>query len=79
MPFARISVEREVPEERIYLFYVMYLLCLTGLLGITITGDAFNLFVFLEISSLSSYVLISLGRDSRALTAASNSSSTPSE
>ena len=70
MPFARISVEREVPEERIYLFYVMYLLCLTGLLGMAITGDAFNLFVFLEISSLSSYVLISLGRDSRALTAA---------
>ena len=70
MPFARISVEREVPAERIYLFYVMYLLCLTGLLGIAITGDAFNLFVFLEISSLSSYVLISLGRDSRALTAA---------
>ena len=70
MPFARISVEREMPRERIYLFYVMYLLSLTGLLGITITGDAFNLFVFLEISSLSSYVLISLGRDRRALTAA---------
>jgi multicomponent Na+:H+ antiporter subunit D len=70
MPFARISVERELPRERIYLFYVMYLLSLTGLLGITITGDAFNLFVFLEISSLSSYVLISLGRDRRALTAA---------
>ena len=35
-----------------------------------ITGDAFNLFVFLEISSLSSYVLISLGKDRRALTAA---------
>ena len=48
----------------------MYLLCLTGLLGIAITGDAFNVFVFLEISSLSSYVLISLGRDRRALTAA---------
>ncbi|MDS4042314.1 MAG: monovalent cation/H+ antiporter subunit D family protein, partial [Candidatus Competibacter sp.] len=46
------------------------LLCLTGLLGITITGDAFNLFVFLEISSLSSYVLIGIGRDRRALTAA---------
>jgi multicomponent Na+:H+ antiporter subunit D len=70
MPFAAISVEREVPAERIYLFYVMYLLCLAGLLGIVITGDAFNLFVFLEISSLSSYVLISLGRDKRALTAA---------
>ena len=35
-------------------FYCMYLLCLTGLLGITVTGDAFNAFVFLEISSLSS-------------------------
>ncbi|MEL6962010.1 MAG: monovalent cation/H+ antiporter subunit D family protein [Pseudomonadota bacterium] len=72
MPFARQSVEQEVAEERIYLFYVMYLLCLAGLLGIAITGDAFNLFVFLEISSLSSYVLISFGRDKRALTGAFN-------
>jgi multicomponent Na+:H+ antiporter subunit D len=72
MPFAHRSVEQEVPGERVYLFYVMYLLCLTGLLGIAVTGDAFNLFVFLEISSLSSYVLISLGRDKRALTGAFN-------
>jgi len=70
MPYARASVAREIPEERIYLFYCMYLLSLCGLLGIAITGDAFNLFVFLEISSLSSYVLISLGDDRRALTAA---------
>ncbi len=70
MPYARASVEREIPRDRIYLFYTMYLMCLTGLLGIAITGDVFNLFVFLEISSLSSYVLISLGRDRRALTAA---------
>jgi len=70
MPFAKASVEKEVSSDRHYLFYATYLLCLTGLLGITITGDAFNLFVFLEISSLSSYVLISLGHDRRALTAA---------
>lgn len=70
MLFARQSIEREVEQKRIYLFYTMYMLCLTGLLGIPITGDAFNLFVFLEISSLSSYVLISLGEDRRALTAA---------
>ena len=70
MPFARASVAEEIPAERGYLFYALYLLCLTGLLGIAITGDAFNVFVFLEISSLSSYVLISLGRDRRALTAA---------
>ena len=70
MPFARQSVLDEVPADRHYLFYSAYLLCLTGLLGVVITGDAFNLFVFLEISSLSSYVLISLGRSRRALTAA---------
>ena len=70
MPFARASVEKEIPADRIYLFYCMYLLSFCGLLGIAITGDAFNLFVFLEISSLSSYVLISLGNDRRALTAA---------
>ena len=70
MPYARASIEAEIPEPRIYLFYCLYLLNLAGLLGIAITGDVFNLFVFLEISSLSSYVLISLGKDRRALTAA---------
>ncbi len=70
LPYARRSVELELPAEQHYLFYAMFSLCLTGLLGITITGDAFNLFVFLEISSLSSYVLIGLGRDRRGLMAA---------
>jgi len=70
LPYARRTVIAEIPNNRIYLFYTMLLLCETGLLGITITGDAFNLFVFLEISSLSSYVLISFGKDRRALTAA---------
>ena len=70
MPYARISVDAEVPREKHALFYTMVLLTVTGLLGITITGDAFNVFVFLEISSLSSYALISMGRDRRALTAA---------
>ncbi len=71
MSFGRIIVERRIrlPESKQSWFYTAYLLCLTGLLGITITGDAFNVFVFLEISSLSSYVLISIGRDRRALTA----------
>jgi len=70
LPYAKASVEHEIAEDQRSLFYTAFLLCLTGLLGVTITGDAFNLFVFLEISSLSSYVLISLGRDRRALIAA---------
>ena len=69
-PYARRSIAAEVGEERQYLMYAMYCLCLAGLLGIAITGDAFNLFVFLEISSLASYVLIALGAHRRALTAA---------
>ncbi len=69
LPFARDSVEQEVREDRVSLFYTAWMLCLTGLLGIAITGDAFNVFVFLEISSLSSYVLISLGSERRALMA----------
>ena len=69
-PYARTSVAAELPRDQHYLFFTMYSLCLAGLLGIAITGDAFNLFVFLEISSLSTYVLIALGRDRRALLAA---------
>jgi multicomponent Na+:H+ antiporter subunit D len=70
MWYARESLEVEIPYDQYGLFHVMYLLSLTGLLGIVITGDLFNVFVFLEISALSGYVLISLGRDRRALTAA---------
>ena len=69
MPYARQSVEREVRPERRHLFYAIFLLALTGLLGIVATGDAFNIYVFLEISSLASYVLIAQGRRRRALTA----------
>jgi multicomponent Na+:H+ antiporter subunit D len=70
MPYAWHSVAFEIAEDRRPWFYCMYLLCITGLLGITITGDAFNAFVFLEISSLATYVLIALGNDRRALLAA---------
>jgi multicomponent Na+:H+ antiporter subunit D len=70
MPFAHRSIAFEIEEDRQAWFYCMYLLCLTGLLGITATGDAFNAFVFLEISSLATYVLIALGHDRRALLSA---------
>lgn len=64
---ARSSIEREIPAEKHVLFYVLFLLCLAGLLGILATGDVFNVFVFLEISALSSYSLVALGKDRRAV------------
>lgn len=70
VPYARPSVAAEIAGERVYLFYCLLLLCLCGLLGIVATGDAFNLFVFLEISSLASYALIAMGAKRRALLAA---------
>ena len=65
----RASLERQVPIDRIHLFYAAWLVALAGLSGITVTGDAFNVFVFMEISSLASYILIAAGPDRRALTA----------
>jgi len=70
--FAWPTIIAEIEKQKISLFLSAFLLCFTGLCGVAATGDAFNLFVFLEISSLSTYVLVALGasRDRRALTAA---------
>lgn len=70
MVFARNSVNQEIDADKQSWFYTMYLLCLTGLLGITITGDAFNAFVFMEVSSLAMYTLIAMGKNRRALLSA---------
>ncbi len=70
--YAKESIAAEVSSSRLGLFFAAYLLALAGMMGITVTGDAFNIFVFMEIMSLSSYVLIAMGEknDRRALTAA---------
>lgn len=65
----RVSINEQIELERQPLFYAAWLLCLSGLVGIVVTGDAFNVFVFMEISSLASYVLIAGGPDRRALPA----------
>ncbi len=63
------SLDVEVEPDRQPLFYAAWLLALAGLAGILVTGDAFNIFVFMEISSLASYVLVAGGPDRRALPA----------
>lgn len=64
----------EIEPKKRAPFYAAFLLCVAGLLGMVITGDAFNVFVFLEVSSISTYVLVAMGaaRDRRALSAAYN-------
>ena len=63
--YSRWSVEQELPDRTVY-FYPIFLLLVTGLMGIVVTGDIFNLYVFLEIASLAGYALIAIGEDKRA-------------
>lgn len=65
--YSKRSVEKELPEK-IPQFWSLFILLVTGLLGITITGDLFNLFVLLEVTSLTSYALIAMG-EKRAMLA----------
>ena len=72
--YAKASVPAEVEPKKRSPFYGAFLIVLAGLIGIVLTGDAFNAFVFLEVSSISTYVLVAMGasRDRRALSAAFN-------
>jgi multicomponent Na+:H+ antiporter subunit D len=66
--YSKKSVEDNLPEKTVP-FYTLFLLLVTGLMGIVITGDVFNLFVFLEISSLSCYALIAIGEEGAPMAA----------
>ncbi|MDY6837098.1 MAG: proton-conducting transporter membrane subunit [Thermodesulfobacteriota bacterium] len=56
------SIELELPDKTAP-FYALYVLQVTGLLGIVATGDAFNLYVLLEITALSGYAMLAMGKD----------------
>lgn len=61
------QLEQTIDQSKSYLLYSLILFCYTGLSGIVSTNDLFNLYVFLEIFSLSSYALLCQGRDKRCL------------
>lgn len=56
----RYSVEREIGSKQ-PVFFAVAMLMLAGFSGIILTGDLFNLYVFLEISSLTVYALVATG------------------
>jgi len=72
--FAGRALAGEIAAKDIGKAYAAWLLACGGLYGLVMTADAFNLFVFLEISALASVILIALGAgtDRRALIAAYN-------
>jgi multicomponent Na+:H+ antiporter subunit D len=66
---AHTSLKNEITDDRQHLFYTAWLLALAGLSGIVVSGDAFNIFVFMEISSLATYILVAGGPKRQALSA----------
>ncbi len=52
----------EIKEERMH-YYSLYMLLVLGMFGVSVTGDIFNLFVFMEILSIASYGLASYNDD----------------
>ncbi len=50
-------------------FYTLFSLIHAGMFGVAITGDLFNLFVFLEIASVSSYALVGFSVEEEGLEA----------
>ena len=55
------SQRRQLPAWRSGIYDSLFMLLVAGLLGIILAGDLFNLYVFLEISSLAAYGLLSAG------------------
>ncbi len=55
------SVFQELPDKE-YMFFTLYLIFIAGLYGLILTGDAFNLYVLLEITSITTYGLIAMGQ-----------------
>lgn len=50
-------------------FYSLFCLMVAGMNGVVISGDIFNIFVFLEISAISSYALVAFGVEKNELEA----------
>lgn len=54
----------------VWQFYTLFLLMLAGMNGVVLTGDLFNLFVFLELAAVASYALVAFGTEKHELEAA---------
>jgi multicomponent Na+:H+ antiporter subunit D len=50
-------------------FYALFCLMIAGMNGVVLSGDLFNIFVFLEISVISSYALVAFGVEKNELEA----------
>jgi multicomponent Na+:H+ antiporter subunit D len=65
--FYSISYIKRFTSENLY--YSLFCLMIGGMNGVVLSGDMFNIFVFLEISVISSYALVAFGVEKNELEA----------
>jgi len=58
--YSKRYILHDISEEKLPTYYTLVLLILGGMVGFSVAGDMFNLYVFLEILSLSGYALIAI-------------------
>jgi proton-translocating NADH-quinone oxidoreductase chain N len=54
---------KKVDDEPAQKYFILFMMLVTGTIGIVLTGDIFNLFVFMEITAIAAYSLTSFYRD----------------
>jgi multicomponent Na+:H+ antiporter subunit D len=64
--FSTQYMERYTAKHR---YYALFLLMVAGMNGVVLTGDLFNLFVFLEVATIASYALVAFGTGQEELEA----------
>ncbi|RJX26250.1 MAG: monovalent cation/H+ antiporter subunit D family protein [Dethiobacter sp.] len=63
------DLRHELKKEVLSWYYTLYLLLIGSMMGIALTNDLFNMFVFIEISAIASCGIISIKEDRRCLEA----------
>lgn len=58
--YSKNYAEKELPKGKITLYYTLLMITIGGMLGVVVTGDMFNLFVFTEILSIPAYALVAI-------------------
>ena len=61
------TITKYIDSKKHHMFYSLLLFAHAGYLGVLSSNDLFNIYVFIEISSLATYVLMSKGNNARAL------------
>jgi multicomponent Na+:H+ antiporter subunit D len=60
----------EVEAKKINVFCAVFLIAVVGFIGVVLTNDFFNLYVFIEVSSIATYALVAISKNRASVRAA---------